>query len=76
MARFYRVTTKFNAKMSISTPDKYPYIRDFPLLDSVNHIDLAHRFAGMLMGVTNSAGTLTGVIGLVIEKAIVHLVSE
>ena len=41
-----------------------------------NHIDLAPRFAGVLMGITNSAGTLTGVIGLVIAKTIVHSVSE
>ena len=42
----------------------------------VNHIDLAPRFAGVLMGITNSAGTLPGVIGPVIAKAIVHSVSE
>jgi ACS family sodium-dependent inorganic phosphate cotransporter len=31
---------------------------------SVNHMDIAPRFAGAVMGVSNTAGTLAGVIGL------------
>lgn len=30
---------------------------------SVNHLDIAPRYAGLLMGITNSAGTLPGIIG-------------
>ena len=42
---------------------------------SINHIDIAPRFSGVLMGITNSAGTLPGIIGPVIAKAIAHSVS-
>ena len=30
---------------------------------SVNHLDIAPRYAGLLMGITNAAGTLPGIIG-------------
>lgn len=42
----------------------------------VNHIDIAPRFSGVLMGITNSAGTIPGIIGPVIAKAIAHSVSD
>ena len=29
----------------------------------VNHLDIAPRFAGVLMGITNSAGTIPGIVG-------------
>ena len=29
----------------------------------VNHLDIAPRFSGVLMGITNSAGTIPGIIG-------------
>ena len=29
----------------------------------VNHLDIAPRFAGILMGISNSVGTLSGIIG-------------
>lgn len=31
---------------------------------SVNHMDIAPKYAGMVMGISNSAGTLSGVIGV------------
>lgn len=30
---------------------------------NVNHLDIAPRYAGVLMGITNSAGTIPGIIG-------------
>ena len=42
---------------------------------AVNHIDLAPRFAGVLMGISNTMGTVPGIIGPVIAKAIAHSVS-
>lgn len=30
---------------------------------NVNHLDIAPRFAGVLMGITNTAGTIPGIIG-------------
>ena len=30
---------------------------------NVNHLDIAPRFAGVLMGITNAAGTIPGIIG-------------
>ena len=40
----------------------------------VSCIEMAPRFAGVLMGVTNMAGALPGIIGPVIAKAIAHSV--
>lgn len=37
---------------------------------SINHIDIAPRFAGVLMGITNTAGTLPGILGPQIAKMI------
>ena len=31
---------------------------------SVNHMDIAPKFAGVLMGISNTAGTVAGVIGV------------
>ena len=42
---------------------------------AVNHIDLAPRFAGVLMGISNCVGTVPGIIGPVVAKAIAHSVS-
>ena len=41
----------------------------------INQIDIAPRFAGMLMGITNTAGTLPGIIGPQIAKRIAQEVS-
>ena len=30
---------------------------------NVNHLDIAPRYAGVLMGITNTAGTLPGIFG-------------
>ena len=30
---------------------------------TVNHLDIAPRFSGVLMGITNAAGTIPGIIG-------------
>jgi MFS transporter, ACS family, solute carrier family 17 (sodium-dependent inorganic phosphate cotransporter), other len=31
----------------------------------VNHLDVAPRYAGVLMGISNTAGTLPGIVGVV-----------
>ena len=41
----------------------------------INHIDLAPRFAGVLMGITNTFGTLPGIIAPVVAKYIAQKVS-
>ena len=30
---------------------------------NVNHLDISPRYAGVLLGITNSAGTIPGIIG-------------
>ena len=40
----------------------------------INHLDIAPRFAGVLMGITNTAGILSGIIGPVIAKTIAQKV--
>ena len=30
---------------------------------NVNHLDIAPRYAGVLMGITNAAGTIPGIVG-------------
>lgn len=30
---------------------------------NVNHLDIAPRYAGVLMGITNTAGTIPGIVG-------------
>lgn len=39
---------------------------------SVNHMDIAPRFAGIVMGISNTAGTLAGVIGVAVTGAILE----
>uniref|UniRef100_A0A1X7UN88 Major facilitator superfamily (MFS) profile domain-containing protein n=1 Tax=Amphimedon queenslandica TaxID=400682 RepID=A0A1X7UN88_AMPQE len=34
----------------------------------INHIDLAPRFAGVLMGITNTFGTIPGIVAPVVAK--------
>ena len=41
----------------------------------INHIDIAPQFAGVLMGITNIAGTLPGFLGPQIAKLIAQEVS-
>ena len=36
----------------------------------INHLDIAPRFAGILMGITNMAGAIPGIAGPQIAKAI------
>eukprot|EP00210_Caulerpa_lentillifera_P006519 g6226.t2 len=40
---------------------------------SVNHMDIAPRFAGIVMGISNTAGTLSGVIGVAVTGWILEL---
>ncbi len=37
---------------------------------NINHLDIAPRFAGLLMGITNTAGTIPGFVGPVVAKSI------
>lgn len=37
---------------------------------NVNHLDIAPRFAGILMGITNTAATIPGFVGPVVAKSI------
>lgn len=39
---------------------------------SINHLDIAPRYSGVLMGITNTAATLPGFIGPAVAKAIAH----
>ena len=34
---------------------------------NVNHLDIAPRYAGVLMGITNAAGTIPGIVGPFVE---------
>ena len=40
----------------------------------INHIDIAPRFAGLLMGITNTAGNIPGIIAPTIAKTIAQKV--
>ncbi len=40
---------------------------------SVNHMDIAPKYAGTLMGITNTAGTIPGIIGVYISGLILEL---
>jgi len=40
---------------------------------AVNHMDLAPRHAGTLMGITNTAGTIPGIIGVYVSGVILDL---
>ena len=39
----------------------------------VNHMDIAPRYAGTLMGITNTAGTIPGIIGVFVSGLILEL---
>lgn len=39
---------------------------------AVNHLDIAPRYAGTLMGITNTAGTLPGIIGVYVTGLILQ----
>ncbi|XP_040284583.1 sialin isoform X1 [Bufo bufo] len=39
---------------------------------NINHLDIAPSFAGLLLGVTNTFGTIPGMVGPVIAKALTH----
>lgn len=40
-----------------------------------NQMDIAPQFAGVLMGISNMAGTVPGIIGPFIAKTIAHIVN-
>jgi ACS family sodium-dependent inorganic phosphate cotransporter len=40
---------------------------------AVNHMDIAPRHAGTLMGITNTAGTLPGIVGVFVSGVILEL---
>lgn len=40
---------------------------------AVNHMDVAPRYAGTLMGITNTAGTIPGIIGVYVSGVILAL---
>jgi len=39
----------------------------------VNHMDIAPKYAGTLMGITNTAGTIPGIIGVFVSGLILEL---
>ena len=39
---------------------------------NINHLDIAPRYSGVLMGITNTVATLPGFIGPIVAKAIAH----
>jgi len=39
----------------------------------VNHLDVAPRYAGVLMGLSNTAGTIPGIIGVYVSGLILNL---
>ena len=41
----------------------------------INHIDIAPRFAGILMGITNTAATIPGIVAPLVAKYIAQKVS-
>jgi cyanate permease len=40
---------------------------------AVNHMDIAPKYAGTLMGITNTAGTIPGIIGVFVSGLILEL---
>ena len=42
---------------------------------NINHVDIAPQYAGVLMGITNLAATIPGIIGPLVAKSIAHKVS-
>ena len=43
---------------------------------NINHLDIAPRFSGLLMGLSNMAATIPGIVGPIIAKAIAHEVRD
>ena len=43
---------------------------------NINHLDIAPRYAGILMGITNMAATIPGIVGPQIAKLIAVTVSS
>ena len=41
---------------------------------NINHIDIAPQYAGILMGITNTAGTIPGIVAPIVAKMISHKV--
>ena len=41
----------------------------------VNHVDISPKFAGYLMGITNTMGTIPGIVAPIVAKAIALPVS-
>ncbi|XP_043919793.1 sialin-like isoform X2 [Protopterus annectens] len=39
---------------------------------NINHLDIAPSYAGILLGITNGLGTIPGMVGPVIAKALTH----
>ncbi len=39
----------------------------------VNHLDIAPRYAGLLMGISNTAGTIPGIVGVTVSGLILDL---
>ncbi|XP_058032281.1 sialin isoform X4 [Ahaetulla prasina] len=39
---------------------------------SINHLDIAPSYAGILLGITNSFGTIPGMVGPLVAKALTH----
>ena len=42
---------------------------------SINQLDIAPQFAGVLMGISNMAGTIPGIVAPFVAKIIAHTVS-
>ena len=42
----------------------------------INQIDIAPQFGGVLMGISNMAGTLPGILGPLAAKTIAHTVTK
>ncbi|DBB12112.1 hypothetical protein WJX82_001890 [Trebouxia sp. C0006] len=43
---------------------------------SVNHMDIAPKYAGILMGISNTAGTLAGVIGVAVTGLLLNTATD
>lgn len=41
-----------------------------------NHLDIAPRYGGVLMGITNAVATIPGIVGPYVAKAIAHQVTS
>ena len=52
-----------------STEDGYFVTGGF----AVNHMDVAPRYAGTLMGITNTAGTIPGIVGVYVTGLILEV---